>query len=155
MKVQVLLADTGRPTGANTLNLLNAGWSFTYGPPQPAQAVAVFLEVPWGHLNKQLNVQLELVDDEGQVQNVQFPDGPQPATISYPVLVGNVPGAPTATPGSTALFFELGPGALNLPAGHRYTWKVSVDGEHEEAWEASFWVQPPMPEPQIGGSVTG
>ncbi len=152
MKVQVTLCDTGRPTGIGTLNLLNAGWSITGGPPQPAQAIAVFLEVPWSQLNRQLSVLFELVDDEGRVVHLMTPEGPQAASFEQPMIVGNIPGAPNGTPGTTTTFLEVGPGVLQLPSGHRYTWRISVDGHHEEAWEAAFWVQQQLPPPRLGGS---
>lgn len=150
MKVNVILADTGRPTGSGTLNLLNAGWTFTSGPPQPAQAVAVFIEAPWDQLNRQLDLALELVDDNGQVVDVQTPDGVAPAQLTQPTIISNVPGAPNGTPGSTVVFMELGPGVLQLSAGRRYTWRLSIDGQHEESWEASFWVLQSILQPKLG-----
>jgi len=154
LKVQVVLADAGRPTGVGTLNLLNAGWTWTAGPPQPAQVVAVFLEVPWDHLNRTVDVVIELLNEDDQLAYFQSPAGPLPAKVEQQVIVGNVPGAPNGTPGITTILVDLPLGVLQLPAGHRYRWRVTVDQEHNDAWDAGFWVQQPQPRPPTLGGIT-
>jgi hypothetical protein len=33
-------------------------------------------------------------------------------------------------------------GGLPLVPGKRYTWRVTVNGETDEAWQAGFWTRP-------------
>jgi hypothetical protein len=116
--------------------------------------VAVFLEVPWDHLNRTVNVVIELLNEDDQLAELQAPAGPLPARVEQQVIVGNVPGAPNGTPGTTTILMDLALGSLLLPAGHRYRWRVTVDGEHDDAWEAGFWVQQPQPNPPTLGGIS-
>jgi hypothetical protein len=115
--------------------------------------VAVFLEVPWDRLNHRVDVVIELLDEDDHIADLQTPTGPLPARVEQQVIAGNVPGAPNGTPGTTTILLEFPLGSLQLPAGHRYRWRVTVEGERNDAWEAGFWVQQPQPRPPTLGGM--
>ena len=64
--------------------------------------VAIFFEVPWNRLNQALRVVVELVTDEGALAQLQTVNGPIPARIEQQLVVGNLPGAPNGTPGTSS-----------------------------------------------------
>ena len=153
MKATIVLADTGRPAGPATLNLLNAGWSFTTAFPSedgggwvlPEQAVAVFIEVDWNQLNRALSMRLELVDDDDTAASIV---GDQPAVILHELMVAPVPGAPNGTPGMAAFLASLPSGAVRVPAARRrYLWRLTIDGER--VTETGFWVDQPPSLPHL------
>lgn len=161
MRISLVLADTGRPNiGSGTLNLLNAGWTFTTGIPVepagfaiPSQVLAIFVEAPWDQLNRPWPMILELVDDEaGRAQLVTGAEGAPlvDARIEQEITVAPVPGAPNGTPGTATYLAEFPAGALRVPAARRrYIWRVTVGADLAEV---GFWVGAPTQVlPKIGG----
>jgi hypothetical protein len=155
VKVFVLLADKGNPAAPTGVNLLNAGWTVAplriVGAP-PAQilatgpiAVVVFIDAELAECNRQHQVQIELVDQDGAVQ-VPGPAGTQPMRVQLPVMIVTQPGAPTGFPGRANIMFELAQG-LPLAPGV-YKWQISIDGRTEPDWSASFLVPQPPTQPE-------
>lgn len=151
MKVSVLLADKGTNNpAAGTLNLLNVGWGVTKlsGRITAPHAVAVFFEADLAECNRPVAVVLELVNDDGQVVDLPGPAGPQPMRLEQSLTIVPPGGAPTGTVGKANTLLEIAPG-LPLAPG-TYSWRVTVDGHHEEHWTASFYVAPPPAMPTFG-----
>lgn len=155
----MLLADKGKANPQQqTLDLLNAGWTTTTLTVGPAgmmttpQAIAVFFEVELARCNRPLNLQIELVDEDGQVIQLPGPAGPQPMRVTQSVTV-RPPAAPTGTPGTGNALIEMFPGVPLSPG--RYSWRVNLDGEHREDWEAGFYVNAPPSIPAFGSGVSG
>lgn len=164
VKVNVLLADKGTPTGNNSLNLLNAGWTRTVlrqlmmpnpagGPPiqvliTPPQAVAVFYELDHNYLNRQITITLALEDQDGE--RIQVPyvgPAPMPIIFQQQVFVPSPPQAPIAAPNSGNFLVELVPG-LVIPA-NIYRWSVEIEGVIDPQWNARFEVLPPPSAPNL------
>jgi hypothetical protein len=155
VKVAVLLADKGNaaPTG---VNLLNVGWSMAplrmLGAPPAAMAVTgpiavvAFIEADLADCNKQLPVEIELVDQDGHTVEVTGLAGPQPMKVQLPVMITTQPGAPSGFPGRAHIMFELSQGLPLAPGVYR--WKVSVNGRTEDDWSVAFFVPPP-PQPAV------
>lgn len=157
MKINAVLADTGRPvpTGG-AVNLLNAGWTFTTalavsdgGYTLPGQALAVFIEAPWDQLNRPHRVVIELVDDDhGRTAEFANPEGAQPARVEQEITVPSVPGAPNGTPGLTSILLDIPGGTIRITeARRRYVWRINIG---EEVGEVGFWVGLPPQAPIIG-----
>lgn len=151
----MVLADTGQQDAYGKTHLLGAGWSTTQVAPNglvPDQAVAVFLEVPWDRCNRDLAFVLQLLDADSQpVQLPTVEDQPSSTLrVESVVTASPPPGAPNGTPGTASFFVHL-QGGLPLTAGQRYSWQVSLDGETDDAWRASFFVQRQHAPTRFGG----
>jgi hypothetical protein len=147
--------------GSSSVNLLNAGWTVTTATPLPGgvdgwtvpqQALAIFIEAPWGQLNKLHVLTIALVDDEGRPAYFMpghARGGPE-VRIRQSVVVAPTPGAPNGTPGLATVLLDLPAGTLWIPAPRRrYVWQLSVEDASEEI---GFWVQVPLQQRVIGGS---
>ncbi|MEK6720587.1 MAG: hypothetical protein AABZ33_07965 [Chloroflexota bacterium] len=139
MKLSFLLCDSAQASEGK-LYILGAGWNFT-GPQVTPMALALLVEVPWNEANLQHQVVIELHDEDGQPARI----GPeaQPLRIETQLEVGRPPGHPHGTPLNVPLAINLGP--LPLTPGGRYVWVVSIDGETDDHWRASFNVRPGAP----------
>jgi len=155
MKVTVLLADKGtnNPQGG-TLNLLNVGWTRTVLRPAPMVpggfltpplALAVFFEVEHSHCNHPIDLVIRLVNQDGQPVQVPGAAGTQPLVITQTMTVMSPAGAPIGAPGVGNALIEILPGLIIAPGNYR--WEVTLDGDHDADWEASFQVVAP---PQMG-----
>jgi hypothetical protein len=143
------LAD---PTGK--LHLLGAGWSMTQLLPTggtPDSAVAMFIEVPWDLCNRELRLNLELLDQDLNPVVVQTPAGPSAIRVSQPIVVNSIPGAPNGSDGEAAIIVQLR-GGLPLAAATWYKWRASIDGHEEHIGEAKFFVQRQPSAPTFGGT---
>lgn len=110
--------------------------------PLPAQAVVVFIKVPWDQTNEKHTLRLELLDGDGKAVAVPGPVGDQPLKLEGDFEAGRPPGIERGTAMDMALAFQLPPG-LPLPSG-RYEWILSIDEESQDGWRASFGVRAPQ-----------
>ncbi len=156
MIVNVVLADTGQQDPFGKTHLLGAGWSTTQTGPNglvPDQAVAVFLEVPWDRCNREMAFSLQLLDADGHPVLLPSAESAEPsAALQVESVITATPpaGAPNGTPG-TASFFVALVGGLPLEPGQRYSWQVRLDGESDDSWRASFFVQRQQTTTRFGG----
>lgn len=142
MKALLLLADAAQVADGK-LNLLGGGWSVT-GPTPTPSAVAVKIEVPWDATNMRHHFQLELFTDDGHAVMVPGPDGElQRVEIGGEFEVGRPPGLRPGTPIDVPLAVNIGP--LPLQPDSRFTWRLTIDGETHEEWQASFSTRPLPP----------
>lgn len=163
VKVCVLLADKGTATTVGTLNLLNVGWSVTQlkpvGMPKGAplvaipsptgpQTVVVFLEAELAMCNKQLNMEIELLNEDGKTVELPGPVGTQAMRIQQSIMIPSPPGVPTGFPGRMNSMIELGQGLPLAPGVYR--WQVRINGDTHDDWSVSFFVAPP-PQPATFG----
>lgn len=139
MKVTMLLADSAQAIGGK-LYILGGGWSIT-GPDPTPSALALKIEVPWDQANQRHRFVLELLTGDGQPVLVTAADGAQtPIQVSGELEVGRPAGLTPGTPLDAAVAINLGP--LPIPAGGRYVWRLSIDGEFREDWQAVFSTRP-------------
>jgi len=159
VKVYVLLADRGAQNAQNgTLSLLNVGWTVTQlrrvmGPGVPPgiaplvtgpQVVVVFIEAELAMCNRALNLQIELLTEDGEVVDIPGPAGHQPVRLDQPIMVPSPAGVPTGFPGRATAMMEM-PTGLPLAPGI-YRWQARVNGRESEDWSALFYVAaPPQP----------
>jgi hypothetical protein len=163
VKLYVLLADRGVQNPHNgTLSLLNVGWSITQlrrvlGPGAPAdiaplvtgpQVVVVFLEAELAMCNKALTLQIELLTEDGKVEDIPGASGPQPVRLEQTIMVPSPAGVPTGFPGRATAMMEL-PTGLPLAPGI-YRWQARVNGKEEDDWSTQFYVAAPPQPPTFG-----
>lgn len=135
MKVTLILADFAEAINGK-LYIMGGGWSITKPEPGP-MALALKLEVPWNEANMRHSLLIELVDADGQPVMTAPDDGePQPTKVQVEFEVGRPPGLTPGTPLDMPLAVNIQRGPL--PPGTRFTWRLSIDGHHEEDWAVSF-----------------
>jgi hypothetical protein len=137
MKVTMLLADAAQAVGGK-LFILGGGWSVT-NPSTSPSALAIKVEVPWHEANRRHELVISLLDADGRP--VMAPAQPpateeQPLEIRGQIEVGRPAGLPEGTPLDSVLAVTIGP--LQLQPGGRYVWRLSINGESHEDWQAAF-----------------
>lgn len=153
MKATVLVADSAEVVNGKVY-ALGLGWD-NISTPTPPHAVVILLDVEWTETNRQFHMRAELVDQDMQPVVIPTPLGEQPIAIEARLEVGRPPGLPHGT--SVRVPFAAGVGPLSLTPGHRYVWRVAIDGQHQEGWSESFTVRaypaqpgpPPQPQPPL------
>jgi hypothetical protein len=138
MKVTLMLADAAQSVD-NKLYILGGGWSVTGPEPMPF-AIAMKLEVPWDRTNQRHDWRLRLLDADGRAVTLPTDQGTAPVEISGQFEVGRPPGIPPGTPIDLSLAINSGP--MPIPPGGRYVWRLSIDGEDDDAWEVGFTTRP-------------
>jgi hypothetical protein len=138
VEAHILLADAAQRDQAGKVHALGLGWSTTTTP-LPPQAIVVLIKVPWDQANRVHRLVVELLDADGRPVSTTGPVGDQPIRIEGDFEAGRPPGIPQGSPLDLSATFAIA-GGLPLAEG-RYTWNLSIDGHHEEAWSASFLVR--------------
>jgi hypothetical protein len=139
VEAHILLADAAQRSPEGKIHALGLGWTVTVTP-LPAQAVVVFIKVPWDQANETHHAVLTLIDEDGRP--VQ-PDGPDsgPVRIESDFETGRPAGVPRGMPLDVSLSVNLTPGLALAPGG--YVWQLEIDGEGQETWRAGFQVRVP------------
>ena len=138
MKATMLLCDYAEAINGK-LYIMGGGWSVTGPDPNPS-AIAIRIEVPWDEANKQHELQLELLTDDGQPVKVQTITGEMPMAIGGNFEVGRPPGLKPGTPLDVAVAMNIGP--IPLPPGRSFVWRLSINGETNEDWRLTFSTRP-------------
>ena len=105
--------------------------------PRPQQvSVAVRIGVPWDQANVKHHWRLDLTDEDGHAVSVRD----KPISLNGQFEAGRPAGV---APGSE-LWLPLGInfGALPLPRGKRFAWRLFINEETTDSWTASFSVRP-------------
>lgn len=144
MKATVLVADAAQVL-AGKVYTLGLGWD-NIGTPTPPHAVVILLDVDWTETNEPIQMRAELVDSDMQPVTTPTPVGEQPIAIEVQLEVGRPPGVPHGS--SLRVPFAQPVGPLNLTAGQRYVWRVTINDQHREGWSESFTVRAEPPQPQ-------
>ncbi|WP_051274892.1 hypothetical protein [Cellulomonas sp. URHD0024] len=139
MRAKLLLADAAKVSDGK-VDALGLAWSTTTTPTPPA-AIILLLQFGWDETDQSRAVVVELLDADGKPVLVNGPNGTAPLRIEGNVEAGRPPDVPAGTPIDVPLAFGIGPG-MNLRAGQRYEWRLSLDGETHEDWEVSFLIRP-------------
>ncbi len=135
MKAILLLADAAQVSGGK-LNVLGGGWSVT-GPLPTPSALAIKIEVPWTKADVRHHFVLQLFTADGNPVMVDGPRGqPQPMRVDGEFDVGRSSDLPAGIPIDVPLAVNIAP--LPLQPQSRFTWRLTVDGETHEDWQASF-----------------
>jgi hypothetical protein len=134
VKVAVLVADSAEVINGKVY-CLGLGWS-DVGTPTPPHALVVFVDIDWTETNQRFAFKAELVNSDGQAVTIQTEVGEQPVAIEGELEAGRPVGVPHGTPVRIAVAASFGP--LALVRGTRYEWRVTIDGQHDEAWTEGF-----------------
>jgi hypothetical protein len=147
LKVTMMLADHAQAVGGK-LFLSGGGWSITGSAPSPG-AIAMDVKVPWDERDDEHELLLELLDADGQPVLVPTPLGVEPLRIETKLKIEG-PFDPAVKPGTPLdAPFAINYGAIPLPPGARYEWRLSVNAHMDEDWTLPFTtraLQPPEAE---------
>jgi len=129
------------------------GWTVT-GPDPAPSGVALLLEVPWDLANTVVKFQLRLLHEDGQPVTQMGPVGPSAVEIAGEFEVGRPAGLRHGTPLQVPLAINVPP--LPLAPGSRFSWDLSLNGEHNADWHLSFDTrQVPPSEPGVMPDMPG
>jgi hypothetical protein len=104
-------------------------------------AVAMKIDVDWNEVDRPHHWELYLIDADGQPVVAETPEGPQSIEVRGDFEVSRPDSVPPGSPIDVALALNFGP--LPLANSSRYTWRLSIDGESDDAWILSFSTRPP------------
>ena len=136
----MLLADAVQAVHGK-LYILGGGWSVM--GPQPTQtAIAIKIEVPWDQADLPHTWRLELLDSDGRPVLLDTDAEGRPVEMKGEFKVGRPPGLKPGTPLDVPLALTFG--ALPVPPGGRYVWRLTIDGRSEDDWRLAFST---LPEP--------
>jgi hypothetical protein len=138
LKVSLMLADFAQ-VAAGKLYINGGGWSIM-GPQPTPFAIVLDVKVPWHAINIEHALRIELLDADGQPVEIETPDGPQPLRLDGRFQATPAPNVKPGTQIDLPLAFNLPP--QPIPAGGRYEWRLSIDGETDEDWRLVFSTRP-------------
>lgn len=158
-KVNVILAETGKQNAnlMGTLDLLNAGIAnvgLVQAEPGlfvlPSLALAIFIETDFAKAGRALQLSVELLDYDGKPVTV-------PGHTAAIAMHQSVRPRPTLGPAGTPVRAYVFAALQGLPLfpDTVYKWKITLDGESKEDWEATFYVAPLDSQPRFGGDQAG
>lgn len=137
--VTMLMCDAAQ-VADRKLYILGGGISIVPARPVPL-AVAMLIQVPWDQAGSSHHWLLELLDEDYAPVMI----GERPVVVSGEFEAHRTdeltPGTALDVP--VAINFA----ALPLEPGHRYLWRLSIDGDSEDDWRASFKVRDLPAEP--------
>ncbi len=155
-RAYVILADYANTDAAQKLNLLGGGWQVTGITPTsltPPQALVAVIEVPERYIAEEFPISIALVDEAGEPVKVPTPSGTiealriaQLVKAERPNVQGVLLHGKVWSRMQVIINFA---GGLPLRPGMSYTWKLEIDGHHNDQWCASFYVAAP-PQPVMG-----
>ncbi|MGC8464820.1 MAG: DUF6941 family protein [Acidimicrobiales bacterium] len=134
MKASILLCDSAL-VSEGKLFILGGGWTVT-GPGVSPMAIALKIDVEWGETSAEHHWELFLQDQDGSPIFFETPEGPQAVEVRGDFQVGDPVGIPLGASIPVNLAVNLGP--LPLPPGSSFSWRLTIDGQSEEGWVASF-----------------
>ena len=131
VKVTMLLCDAAEAVGGK-LYILGGGWSMA-SPASTRSAIAIYIQVPWDQTNYSHHFRLELLDADAQP--VLTPEG-QPVFVEGNFEVGRPAGLKPGVPIDVPLALNVG--QMQLPPDNRFEWRLTLDGESNDAWRLPF-----------------
>jgi hypothetical protein len=121
------------------LYVVGGGWSIM-GPDPVSSAIAIKIDVAWNETEMMHHLQLYLEDADGRPFMMETPNGLHGLEVMHDFQVARPTTVPDGTPADFALAINFP--SLPLPAGNRFIWRLSIDGESHEDWALSFTVRP-------------
>jgi len=137
LSVTMILADAAQVADGK-LSVLGGGIAMVAPKPQPL-ALAFIVRVPWSRAGDALPWVCELLDAE----RMPVMAGDVPVLVNGEVTTGQPQGWPESQPLNVPVVISFN--GLPLQAGATYTWRLSVDGFSDDAWQLPFSVAPQPP----------
>lgn len=103
-------------------------------------AVGAIIEIPWVQAVDNHTVRVDLVEEDGTPFEVTTPDGVTHRVFVEQTLGTGIPSGHRV--GSPRVVAFAGNFALPLELGTRYEFRLSIDGETNEAWTIGFDTPP-------------
>jgi len=122
-------------TAGNALSLIGGAWMVRPGPQMGLSAIAIVLRVPRRQAGRH-DVRLELLDYDGNVVEVEPPNGPGPIVLEESVAIEGRTDSTLRTPLVAAMAVSIPP--FPLPEGQEFQWRLSVDGRTKRHWTIPF-----------------
>lgn len=156
----LILADYIGVDLGSKLNIIGAGFTLTAIQPgtntTAPQYIAALIDFPSNTVGRQIPITLELRDETtGFAAVMPGPTGSsealrvqQLAILQHPTIPGVTMPETLPCRHQSVLGF---PNGLPLEPGHRYAWKLEIDGTKLKGWQAHFHVLAPPPQPVFGG----
>lgn len=135
----LMLADYAQVADGK-LFVAGGGWQFTGGLPGLAgpMGLAILIEVPWDETNRVHEVEIRLIDEDGNPVAVPQPH-PEPLVVRTQFEVGRPPGIRPGMRLNVPLAVNLAP--FPLQPGRSYVWRLFIDGETKDEWVVAFSVR--------------
>jgi hypothetical protein len=131
--VTLLMADAAQ-VADRKLYILGGGISVL--PPKPTPvAMALLIKVPWDQANIRHSWKLELLDEDSTPVMARE----RPVLVGGEFEAGRPAGAKPGISLDVPLAINFGP--LPVQAGQHYSWRLSIDDDHEPEWRVSFSVR--------------
>jgi len=147
--------------GSGKVYGLGLGFQFIPANPPanltPPMSLGVLIDIPSKYAGQQVPVVIELRDlTLNQVVSFIPPGATSPEALRIQqLMIVNKPAIPSVYVPDTvparlqaAITFTNG---ITVSPGHRYAWKVEIEGQTRPGWSAEFHVLESLPPPLIGG----
>ncbi len=134
MEASLILCDAAEVVGDRVF-ILGGGW-VVRSPRMPNMAVVVLVNVPWDQANRRHEMELVLLDEDGNT--IKAGDPPREVRMRSGFEVGRPAGHPAGMPlrFMQAVNFHI----LPLKPSQRYSWELVMNGE--ALTRASFFTLP-------------
>lgn len=119
------------------MTIVGGGWNELRSPMAPI-SVAALLHLPWQEKPREHHVVLELIDEDGR--QVMDTGGSTPVRVEAGLAVEGGDKRPDRVGVPIPVPFACVFGPLGLEGGKRYVWRLFIDEETSEEWQASFLV---------------
>jgi hypothetical protein len=156
--VELVLSDFASTDAAGKGNVIGAGVALLGINPQQGVTARFSLwasiHLPTNLCPAEFPVEFSLVDEVGDLVQLQGPTGDQPLRVAQIVQMER-PNAPVSIAlrdhiGSrTQVVFDF-PGGIPLAPGGMYRWRLLIDGDSSHEWTYPFAVAGPPPGPVVG-----
>ena len=138
LQATMLLCDYAQVADGK-LFVSGGGWSIVDASTPPV-SIALLLAVPWDRINRPLEFVLTLHDGDGRTVLHEADGGPREVRFGGRLEVGRPPDLPPGV--SIDVPIVVAVPAMNLAPASRYTWDLTIDGEHHGAWRLPFSTRP-------------
>lgn len=160
--VTVLIGDyISVDLGSGKVYGLGLGFQFLPANPPtnltPPMSLGVLIDIPSSYAGQQVPVVIELRDlTLNQVVSFTPPGGSGPEAlriqqlmlVNKPAILGVY--VPDTVPARLQAAITFPNGVMVVP-GHRYAWKLEIEGQTRPGWSAEFHVLDSQPPPLFGG----
>ena len=134
MRLTMLLCDHA-VVAEGKLYINGGGWSVCPSTPVP-MFLALKFDVPWDMADRAITLELRLVDEDGRPVRQHGPQGDHEVFFGAQLEVTRPPGLVAGAPIDAAMAIGVPP--FGLPAGRRFSWRLTIDGESKTDWAVEF-----------------